>query len=128
MKYLGLLSNLYVFNFGLLFTHQIEGAYWREWEMFGIPVGITEYLILHFILLVGALYGYRLLLNRSRVGFVFSFLLAFTGIVAFPIHAFYVLGGHEEFTLAISWILLGTALAVSIIQAFLTYRVWQSSG
>ncbi len=37
--------NLYLLNFALLFTHKIDSAFWKEWELFGIPGGIRECLL-----------------------------------------------------------------------------------
>lgn len=117
--------NLYVVNLALLFTHEMEGAYWHEWDMFGLPGDIEGYLMVNFVLLLVALLGLVLLLNERKSGYFFSMLLAATGIIAFPLHAAFVLTGHEEFKLAISWIILGTALAISIVQAYLTVNQWR---
>lgn len=119
------ITNLYAINVALLFTHEIEGAYWKEWDMFGIPGDIREYLIVHFILLLAALLGFRMLLKRTPGGYVFSAAVAASGIVAFPIHAAFVLTGHDEFGLAISWIILGTLLALSMIQGYMTWYDWK---
>jgi hypothetical protein len=117
-------TNLYLLNFALLFTHEIDSAYWQEWEMFGIPGGIKWFLVVNFVLLLLALVGFRLLIEGRRGGYAFSLLLAASGIAAFPIHAAYVLTGHEEFRTAISWIFIGAILAVSLVQGFLTVRDW----
>lgn len=37
-------TNLYLLNFALLFTHEIDSAYWKEWDLFGIPGGIKSFL------------------------------------------------------------------------------------
>jgi hypothetical protein len=32
--------NLYLLNAALLFTHEIDSAFWKEWDLIGIPGGI----------------------------------------------------------------------------------------
>jgi hypothetical protein len=35
---------LYVANLALLTTHQADAAYWHEWDVFGVPGGISFFL------------------------------------------------------------------------------------
>jgi len=51
--------SLYILNFALLFTHEIDSAFWQEWKLFGIPGGIQVFLVLNFLLLLVALWGFR---------------------------------------------------------------------
>ncbi len=79
-----LISNLYLLNFALLFTHEIDSAFWNEWEMFGIPGGIQVFLFLNLLLLLVALIGYKQVLLRKKYGTIFSLLLAVSGYLLFP--------------------------------------------
>ncbi len=72
--------NLYLLNFALLFTHEIDSAYWKEWELFGIPGGIQVFLVLNLLLLLVALTGFRQVLLGERYGALFSLFLAASGI------------------------------------------------
>ena len=36
---------LYVANLALLATHQADAAYWREWDVFGVPGGLPFFLL-----------------------------------------------------------------------------------
>jgi hypothetical protein len=36
----------------LLINHEIDSAYWKEWELFKLPGGIGGFLILHFPMLL----------------------------------------------------------------------------
>ena len=67
--------NLYLLNFALLFTHEIDSAFWKEWEIFGIPGGIQVFLVLNFLLLLVALIGFRQVLQEGRYGNMFSLFL-----------------------------------------------------
>ncbi len=52
---------LYLANAVVIINHEIESAYWREWELFRLPGGITGFLIIHFPVLFVMLYGLPLL-------------------------------------------------------------------
>ncbi len=130
MKQSSTMLHLYLINFALLFTHEIDSAYWKEWDLFGIPGGIQVFLILNFLLLLLALLGFRELVRGARSGPIFSFLVAAAGVFAFCIHTYFILTGHPEFTLPASLILLALILVVSLAQAYVTWqqlRVAQAS-
>jgi len=110
--------NLYFLNFALLFTHEIDSAFWKEWELFGIPGGIQVFLVLNFLLLLVALIGFRQVLQEGRYGNMFSLFLAASGAFAFSIHSYHILNGRSEFTLPVSMTLLFLILIVSLVQGF----------
>ncbi len=111
------IGNLYLLNLALLFTHEIDSAYWREWILFRIPGGIQVFLVFNFLLLLAALYGFQEAERGSRAGRIFSVVLACAGSFAFTIHTYFIHSGHAEFTLPASRILLWLILAVSLAQA-----------
>lgn len=115
--------NLYLFNFALLFTHEIDSAFWREWELFGVPGGIQSFLLLNFLLLLLALYGFKQLLGGAKSGHGFSLLLAGAGVFAFSVHSCFILRGHKEFTLPASSILLMFILITSLLQGIFAIKV-----
>ena len=119
-------NNLYILNFALLFTHEIDSAFWKEWELFHLPGGIQGFLIANFILLLIALYGFRKLLEEKNSGHIFSLLLAGGGIFAFIIHSYFILTGHGEFTLPVSLGLLFSTLIVSVVQGYLILKTMLS--
>ncbi len=84
-------TGLYLLNFALLFTHEIDSAFWKEWELFGIPGGIQVFLVLNFMLLLVALIGFRQVLLGEKYRNVFSLLLAASGVFAFSIHSYFIL-------------------------------------
>ena len=111
--------NLYLLNFALLFTHEIDSAFWKEWELFMIPGGVQVFLILNFLLLLIALFGFKELLEGSKIGRMFPILLAIIGIFAFFIHSYFIIMGHPEFTLPMSLAILISILIVSVAQGLL---------
>ena len=115
-------TNLYLLNFALLFSHEIDSAFWKEWDLFGIPGGIQVFLLLNFLLLLVALFGFRRVLQGAKSGKWFSLLLAGAGIFAFSIHSYFILAGRPEFTLPASVALLALILITSLVQGFLTLK------
>ncbi len=118
-------ANLYLLNFALLFTHEIDSAFWKEWDLFGIPGGIQVFLFLNFLLLLVALFGFRRVLLGARGGQWFALLLGAAGVFAFAIHSYFILlAGRPEFTLPASLALLGLTLIVSLVQLYSTLKNW----
>jgi hypothetical protein len=111
---------IYLVNAVLLINHEIDSAYWKEWELFKLPGGITGFLMIHFPLLFLVLYGLILVFKQTYEGLIFSLVLSFAGIFAFFIHMFFIKKGHSEFKVPISIFILAATLIVSIIQAVLT--------
>ncbi len=117
-------ANLYLLNCALLFAHEIDSAFWKEWDLFGIPGGVQVFLLLNFLLLLVALVGFRQVLLGARSRRWFSLLLGAAGVFAFCIHGYFILAGRPEFTLPASLALLGLILFVSLIQLLSTLRNW----
>ncbi len=121
-------QNLYLLNLALLFTHEIDSAFWHEWDLFGLPGGIQLFLVLNLILLFVALVGFQQVLRNTRAGYVLSLVVAAGGIFAFGIHTFFLVIGRPEFNLPISIILIAMLLPVSLMQAYYTLRVLRTPG
>lgn len=111
---------LYLFNAILIITHEIESAYWKEWELFRLPGGISFFLIVHFPILFVILLGLHLVYIKSFGGLIISLILGCGGIFAFCTHTFFIKKGHESFNLPISLFMLRSTLALSIIQIVLS--------
>jgi len=118
-----LLLWLYLANSVLLINHEIDSAYWKEWELFKLPGGITGFLLLHLPLLFLILYGLILVSKHSASGLLFSLILCFGGIFAFAIHTYFLRKGRSEFNKPISKCMLVAILLVSTIQLAVTLYV-----
>ena len=116
----GLLFYIYLLNAVVLINHEIDSAYWKEWELFRLPGGITGFLLLHFPLLAFVLYGLVLVREGSGAGLWCSLILAGGGIFAWSIHTWFIKRGRREFTTRISRFILGTTLALSLLQVVIT--------
>jgi hypothetical protein len=118
---------LYLINSILIINHEIDSAYWKEWELFKLPGGITGFLLIHFGLLFFVLYGLVLVVRQSVAGLVFSLILCLGGIFAFSIHTYYLKKGRKEFDSPISKCILMVTLIVSLIQLGVTIYLFGSS-
>jgi hypothetical protein len=116
---------LYLTNLTLLILHEMDSAYWKEWELFRLPGGIGGFLLIHLPLWVIALYGLILLREGSVVGLVLSLVLSLAGLFAFGIHTWFIHKGRPEFRLPVSRGILWALLLVSPAQAILTIMAWR---
>ena len=115
-----LLFWLYLVNAVLLITHEIDSAYWKEWELFKLPGGSTGFVLLHLPLVFLILWGLVLVFQRSLAGLALSLILSLGGIFAFTIHTMFIKKGRKEFNVPVSLFLLMATLLVSLVQAACT--------
>lgn len=111
---------IYLINAILLINHEIDSAYWKEWELFKLPGGIGGFLLLHFPLLFLILYGLVCLERQAFSGLIISLIISAGGIFAFCIHMAFIRKGRHEFDAPISRLILSLMLLVSIVQATVT--------
>ncbi len=114
---------LYLTNAILLIIHEIDSAFWKEWELFKLPGGLNGFLILHFPLLFLILYGLVLVSQQSSLGLIVSLILSAGGIFAFCIHTAFIRKGRPEFNTPISRFILTLMLGVSTVQAAVTIYI-----
>ncbi len=107
---------IYFLNAVLLINHEIDSAYWKEWDLFGMKGGVQGFLIIHLPLLGIILYGLVEVSRGASSGLIYSLLLAAGGIFAMVIHTFFIRKGHNEFTLPMSKIILASTGIISLFQ------------
>jgi len=112
---------VYLINSVLLINHEIDSAYWKEWNLFKLPGGITGFLLMHFPVLFLILLGQILVVKASFAGLVFSLMISGGGVFAFFIHTYFIKKGRSEFNTPISLLILNALLVVSILQIVLTF-------
>jgi len=117
-----LAAGLYVVNLSLLATHEIDSAYWHEWEMFRLPGGIQLFLIINLLLLIPLTYGLTRLVRWQPGAKAFSYIVAGAGLFAFAIHSGFLAAGGEEFRSPVSLAILAAILLVSISQIVVAGR------
>lgn len=118
----------YLLNFTLLFMHEVDSGFWREWELFGLPGGAQLFVALHFLLGAAGLYGFREVVRGTPARFAWSLILAAVGVLAFVIHGALLLAGRPQFRLPVSYAVLGLILAVSVFQGVIAFRSLSKCG
>jgi hypothetical protein len=111
---------IYTVNLLFLIVHEMDSAYWKEWELFHLPGGLGGFLLLHFPLLLPALWGIVQIRDLTRAGLIISLVVAGAGLFAFSIHSYFIKKGREEFTPPVSRFILFGTLLLSIAQVVLT--------
>jgi hypothetical protein len=111
---------LYLVNAVFLINHEIDSGYHKEWELIGMPGGITLFLALHFGLLFVFLWGIVLVYMERTSGLVLSLILAATGIFALAIHTYFIKKGKPGFTAPISQFILWGGAVISAVQGAVT--------
>lgn len=108
---------LYLWNLAVLGTHEIDSAFWREWDLFRMPwLGIQGFLVFNLAVLAIALAGFRRVVEGAPGARGFVLFLAGAGIFAAVVHSAFILAGFQEFTLPTSLGLLAAGLVLSIGQ------------
>ena len=87
----------YLLNALVLILHEIDSAYWKEWELFHLPGGEAGFLLLHIPLLLPVLFGLVLVERGALAGLILSLLVSGAGLFSFSIHTTFIRRGHSQF-------------------------------
>ncbi len=117
MKLESVHRSLYLANATVLITHQIDAAFWHEWELFVLPGGIQLFLLLNMPIVLLVMLGAMKLGAGARAGVVISWLLVASGAFAVVFHGVHLVRGDPGFRLPVSLALLGATFVLSLAQA-----------
>lgn len=109
------MARSYFWTMLFLILHQIDAAYWREWEMFHLPGGVQGYLVFNFAAIAIVLVGYRHVLTNTPGARLFAGVCAALGIVTFAIHAGFAATGAAQFHLPLSKAIIALCLCCAIL-------------
>ncbi|QDQ27035.1 hypothetical protein FNU76_12055 [Chitinimonas arctica] len=109
---------LFLANATVLVTHQIDAAYWHEWELFFIPGGNQVNLLLNIPIIALVMYSHNRVIADIRTGIAYYKLLAALGFLTVGIHSFFFLRGSESFIQPMSVALLVATFVLSTWQLF----------
>lgn len=115
-------DGLYLANASVLLTHQIDAAYWHEWELFGLPGGAPLFVATNVPIVFLVVWGAWTLALGRRAGIVMSWVLASSGAIAVLLHALFLLRGQAPFRAPVSIALLAATLVISGAQAIALTR------
>jgi len=107
---------LFLLNSTVLFTHQIDAAYWHEWNLFHLPGGNQLNLILNLPIIALVLLAFLHVATHSPHQRLCHRFLASLGILTVAIHSGFFLAGHTEFWQPMSLLLLAATLILSLAQ------------
>lgn len=106
----------YFLTMCLLILHQIDAAFWQEWEMFYLPGGVQAYLAFNSLIIPVVLLGYKHVIQSSNKVVVFSAACGSLGMLTFLIHSGFALAGFRQFHLPLSVVIISLCLLTSIWQ------------
>jgi hypothetical protein len=117
-----ILTWIYLANATLIIVHEIDSAYWQEWNLmpFLKGAGAGGFMLIHIPLVALIIYGMIPVTSGSMAGLVISLLLAGGGIFAFFFHTWHIRRGNHEFTTPVSRVILLGTLLLSLPQVILT--------
>ncbi|MFM8464108.1 MAG: DUF6713 family protein [Burkholderiaceae bacterium] len=120
---------LFLANATVLLTHQIDAAYWHEWELFYIPGGNQVNLIANIPIIALVLYAHSRVIEDIETGLGFYKLLAMLGFLTVGIHSFFFLLGSESFVQPMSIALFIATFVLSSWQliALRDLKKWMPS-
>lgn len=122
MSVVSLLYWVYLTNAVLLIVHEIDSAYWKEWELFRLLEGISFFLLVNLPLVALILHGLTEISSGSTLGTILSTLLALGGLFAFTVHTYLIRKGNDQFKTTTSQAILVATLTTSLVQLFLTLK------
>ena len=76
----------YLITVTLLILHQMDAAYWQEWEMFFLPGGIQGYLLFNLLVIPLVLLGYRSVVLNADNASRWAYSCGVLGVLTFCIH------------------------------------------
>jgi len=107
----------------LLILHQIDAAYWQEWQMFLLPGGVQGFLLFNLLILPIVLLGYRSVIINDSHAKSYAYICAGLGLLTVIIHSGFFLKGYEQFNLPFSLVILLLCLISSCWQLIIIRRV-----
>ena len=116
------LDRVVALNLSLVMAHQADAAYWKEWEMFGLPGGIQLFTIFNLAAFLLLLVCFVAVVLRTRAGLRGSFVIAALSGIVLPIHTAFGLAGFTQFDVPVSIAIIVGTFVVSLWQASLTWR------
>ena len=109
---------LLTLNATVLLTHQIDAAYWHEWEMFRIPGGNQVNLLLNLPIVAFVLWVQAQVAAESRRARTLYLCVAALGGLTVVIHGGFMAMGHAAFVQPTSIGLLVATLLLSLGQGW----------
>ncbi len=114
---------LYMITATVLVVHEIDSAYWKEWELFHLPGGPGFFLLLHLPLVFFIIFGAVLIDRKSEWGLVIGGVVSASGFIAFILHSIFLAKGNPQFKSPVSIIILISGLFAAIYLAYIIFQI-----
>jgi hypothetical protein len=111
------LLGLYVATATLAIVHEIDSAYWREWELFGLPGGGSAFVLLHLPIVALVMYGAVAVERQTTAGLALALVVAAGALGAGGIHTRFLRAGHPQFRTAASIAVLAAGVVAGLALA-----------
>jgi len=114
---------VYMVNATLVICHEIDSAYWHEWDLFRIPGGASVFVALHLLLVPLILLGLLQIAAAAPSARTTALVIGLAGLAGFLAHATFLLSGDERFRTPFSVALMAafglssTLLVLSVVLA-----------
>lgn len=99
----------YLVNATLVLCHEIDSAYWREWELFRLPGGAAGFVVMHLVVVPIILVGLVMVARGSAQARWWSIPIGVAGAAGCIAHLTFLARGDERFS---------TPFSLSLIVAF----------
>jgi hypothetical protein len=120
-----MLNFVVILNLALVIAHQIDAAYWHEWEMFQLPGGIQLNDFINVLTFIVLLYLFIPVVQRKASGANCSLIISAISALVLPFHVGFARAGYQQFKLPFSIIIIVSTFLLSILQSVLTLRARQ---
>lgn len=110
---------VFLMNAAVLVTHQIDAAYWHEWELFHLPGGNQLNLLLNLPIIALVLFAQGQVRANSSLARRCYRLMIFLGFLTVAIHTAFFAFGTEAFRQPLSIALLAATCCLSLVQLLL---------
>ena len=117
-----LLHRLLILQMALIIGHQIDAAYWHEWDMFFMPGGIQLFNVINVVLFLILLVSLQWAFSGHPRGRLGAWIVTLGGGLIFPIHAGFALVGYEQFALPVSIALIVASLFSTLLLVMVLRR------
>jgi hypothetical protein len=116
---MNVLTIVFIINATLLILHEIESAYWKEWEILKLPGRITGFILLHIPILLLMFYGLIEVVKQSAAGYIFCLIFGLGGLLPFAVHSL-LAKKDDRFNLFISKLLIYSNAVTGVLLLILT--------
>lgn len=116
-----ILAAVYALNAVILILHEIESAYWKEWEILGLPGGMGGFVAMHLPLIAVLFWGAMEMVLGTRTGLWIALISGAAGLLPLLVHRV-IVRKPGTFNAPITSILLYSNVATGVVVFVLAMK------